>query len=159
MTLTRAWPRCDLAGYVVVVMAAKVVWRSSVMAAGVWCVTMTGTWKMLMWSVGNSDSQGEKRNDETNQITRFMRLSWGPPGADRTQVGPMLAPWTLQSGAQITRFTRPIWGPPGADGTQMGPMNLAIRVDISLGQYSLKMYSWYDGMLLGSYFVLLRLLL
>ena len=23
---------------------------------------------------------------------------WGPPGADRTQVGPMLAPWTLLSG-------------------------------------------------------------
>ena len=27
-----------------------------------------------------------------------MGPTWGPPGADRTQVGPMLAPWTLLSG-------------------------------------------------------------
>ena len=27
-----------------------------------------------------------------------MGLTWGPSGADRTQVGPMLAPWTLLSG-------------------------------------------------------------
>ena len=31
-------------------------------------------------------------------IARFMGPTWGPPGADRTQVGPMLAPWTLLSG-------------------------------------------------------------
>ena len=31
-------------------------------------------------------------------IAGFMRPTWGPSGADRTQVGPMLAPWTLQSG-------------------------------------------------------------
>ena len=29
------------------------------------------------------------------QIARFMRPTWGPPGADRTQVGPMRASWTL----------------------------------------------------------------
>ena len=29
------------------------------------------------------------------QISRFIRLTWDPPGANRTQVGPMLAPWTL----------------------------------------------------------------
>ena len=29
---------------------------------------------------------------------RFMEPRWGPSGADRTQVGPMLAPWTLLSG-------------------------------------------------------------
>ena len=28
-------------------------------------------------------------------ITRFMGPTWGPSGADRTRVGPMLAPWTL----------------------------------------------------------------
>ena len=28
-------------------------------------------------------------------IARFMGPSWGPSGADRTQVGPTLAPWTL----------------------------------------------------------------
>ena len=31
-------------------------------------------------------------------ITRFMGPTWGPPGADRIQVGPMLAPWILLSG-------------------------------------------------------------
>ena len=31
-------------------------------------------------------------------IARFMGPTWGPSGADRTRVGPMLAPWTLLSG-------------------------------------------------------------
>ena len=31
-------------------------------------------------------------------IARFMWPTWGPSGANRTQVGPMLAPWTLLSG-------------------------------------------------------------
>ena len=31
-------------------------------------------------------------------IARFMGPTWGPSGADRTQVVPMLAPWTLLSG-------------------------------------------------------------
>ena len=35
----------------------------------------------------------------TPLIARFMGPTWGPPGADRTQVGPMLAPWTLLSGS------------------------------------------------------------
>ena len=35
---------------------------------------------------------------EHTQIARFMGPTWGPPGADRTQVGPMLAPWSLLSG-------------------------------------------------------------
>ena len=34
----------------------------------------------------------------TTLIARFMGPTWGPAGADRTQVGPMLAPWTLLSG-------------------------------------------------------------
>ena len=37
------------------------------------------------------------------QIARFMGPTWGPSGADTTQVGPMLAPWTLLSG-YITRW-------------------------------------------------------
>ena len=32
-----------------------------------------------------------------------MGPTWGPPGADRTQVGPMLAPWTLLSGMLKSR--------------------------------------------------------
>ena len=35
------------------------------------------------------------------QIARFMGPIWGPFGADRTQVGPMLAPWTLLSGTVL----------------------------------------------------------
>ena len=34
----------------------------------------------------------------SSMITTFMGPIWGPAGADRTQVGPMLAPWTLLSG-------------------------------------------------------------
>ena len=34
----------------------------------------------------------------TTLIARFMGSTWGPSGADRTQVGPMLVPWTLLSG-------------------------------------------------------------
>ena len=33
-----------------------------------------------------------------SQIAKSMGPIWGPPGADRTQVGPMLASWTLLSG-------------------------------------------------------------
>ena len=37
-------------------------------------------------------------NQNTFLIARFMGLTWGPSGADRTLVGPMLAPWTLLPG-------------------------------------------------------------
>ena len=41
----------------------------------------------------------------TKQIAKFVGPTWGPSGADRTQVGPMLAPWTLLSGASsVTTF-------------------------------------------------------
>ena len=56
-------------------------------------------------------------------IARFMGPTWGPSGADRTQVGPMLAPWTLLSGIvlrevehklhlnsqQLTSISYPTW--------------------------------------------------
>ena len=35
---------------------------------------------------------------EGTLIARFMGPTWDPSGADRTRVGPMLAPWTLLSG-------------------------------------------------------------
>ena len=37
-------------------------------------------------------------NADYTLIARFMGPTWGPSGANRTQVGPMLAPWTLLSG-------------------------------------------------------------
>ena len=41
-----------------------------------------------------------------SQIARFMGPTWDPPGADRTQVGPMLVPWTLLSGfGQLWMFS------------------------------------------------------
>ena len=47
-------------------------------------------------------------------IARFGRPTWGPPGADRTLVGPMLAPWTLLSGclsmhSGVLLWCSPIW--------------------------------------------------
>ena len=36
--------------------------------------------------------------NERAMIAMFMGPIWGPSGVDRTQVGPMLAPWTLLSG-------------------------------------------------------------
>ena len=38
-------------------------------------------------------------------IARLMGPTWGPSGADRTQVGPMLAPWTLLSGLLLHQFS------------------------------------------------------
>ena len=37
-------------------------------------------------------------------IARLMGPTWGPSGADRTHVGPMLAPWTLLSGYTGIRY-------------------------------------------------------
>ena len=38
----------------------------------------------------------------TSLIARFMGPTWGSSGADTTQVGSMLAPWTLLSGFFLT---------------------------------------------------------
>ena len=47
-------------------------------------------------------------------IARFMGPKWGPSGAHRTQVGPMLAPWTLLSGRSILWLLIPwLLGSPG----------------------------------------------
>ena len=43
----------------------------------------------------------------TSLIARFMGPTWGPSGADRTQVGPMLAPWTLLSGMTLWQIVVP----------------------------------------------------
>ena len=41
-------------------------------------------------------------------IARFMGPAWGPSGADRTQVGPMLATWTLLSGVVYHQSILPL---------------------------------------------------
>ena len=40
------------------------------------------------------------------QIASFMGPTWGPSGACRTQVGPMLTTWTLLSGYKALRWRR-----------------------------------------------------
>ena len=47
------------------------------------------------------------RSDALPLIARFMGTTWGPSGANRTQVGPMLAPWTLLSGAILPQLILP----------------------------------------------------
>ena len=44
-------------------------------------------------------------------IARFMGPTWGPSGADRTQVGPMLVPWTLLSAYRVRYPCCRITGP------------------------------------------------
>ena len=36
--------------------------------------------------------------DLSTEIAKFMGPTWGPPGSCRSQLGPMLASWTLLSG-------------------------------------------------------------
>ena len=52
--------------------------------------------------LANIAALGKNRNDCVlgTLIARFVGPTWGPSGPDRTQVGPMLAPWTLLSGDQ-----------------------------------------------------------
>ena len=52
----------------------------------------------------------------TALIARFMGPTWGPSGAETTQVGPMLVPWSLLSGSAIWFWATP---PPGPDSTAM----------------------------------------
>ena len=42
-------------------------------------------------------------------IARFMGPTWGPSGAERTQVGPMVAPWTLLSGLICIQLTKVLY--------------------------------------------------
>ena len=37
-----------------------------------------------------------------SQIARFIGPTWGPPGSCRSQMGPMLATWTLLSGSILS---------------------------------------------------------
>ena len=56
---------------------------------------------------------GKPRINKSSPITSFMGLTWGPPGAVRTQVGSVLATWTLLSGL-VTLWYRDaigtLWG-------------------------------------------------
>ena len=45
------------------------------------------------------------------QIAKFMGPTWGPSGANRTQVGPMVAPWTWGQHGAHQGPTAPRWAP------------------------------------------------
>ena len=54
---------------------------------------------LQLWSRWTNNPILELSNTAmTSLIARFVGPTWSPSGADRTQVGPMLAPWTLLSG-------------------------------------------------------------
>ena len=65
----------------------------------------------LAFVMGNPPVTGGFPSQSTNNaenvsiwwplIASFMGSTWGPSGADRTQVGSMLAPWTLLSGTSL----------------------------------------------------------
>ena len=65
-----------------------------------------------------AESQQDNFYEQGIPDNKVHGVNMGPSGADRTQVGPMLAPWSLLSrkvhGANM--------GPSGADRTQVGPM-------------------------------------
>ena len=58
------------------------------------------TWRHQTWTSLNLkwDQCWHLCACEHTLIVRFMGPTWGTSGADRTQVGPMLAPWTLLFG-------------------------------------------------------------
>ena len=63
-----------------------------------WC-RRPAYWGEFLYSDGINSSQIIPDNQcLCTLIARFMGPTWGPSGADRTQVGPILAPWTLLSG-------------------------------------------------------------
>ena len=61
-------------------------------------------------------------------IARFMGTTWGPSGADRTQVGPMLTPWTVLSGLTFQNH----WPASGTDIRQF-----VVECYISICMYSI----------------------
>ena len=69
---------------------------------------MLGCWMLGCWDAGmlmqllpDSKVHGANMGPIWGcraHLSRFMGSKWGPSGADRTQVGPMLAPWIFLSG-------------------------------------------------------------
>ena len=72
------------------------------------CISNFSEWTDLQtqaaWCWEKAHQVGTSSKWLTTLITRFMGPTWGPPGAARTQVGPMLAPWILLSGYSPASF-------------------------------------------------------
>ena len=67
--------------------------HSGLVPASVWCMKWfpQGSWSHFR--------PHQTVSRAATLIARFLGPIWGPSGADRTQVGPMLTPWTLLSGS------------------------------------------------------------
>ena len=67
-----------------------------------WGVYIVRSWDKMIVAL-----QYRSKHSSTGTVgtlmARFMGPTWGPSGTDRTQVGPMLAPWTLLSGESSTK--------------------------------------------------------
>ena len=61
-----------------------------------------------LMSYGTSKEIYRRLNARLSQTAKFMGPTGGPPGSCRPQVGPMLDPWTLLSGAVFPLLTQ--WG-------------------------------------------------
>ena len=79
------WHGCD-----VTVKLKHTVWK--------WQIFALSGYRLLLGQLSMHSAVMRQSTWRTSLITRFMEPTWGPSGADRTQVGPMLAPCTLISG-------------------------------------------------------------
>ena len=56
------------------------------------------SWRLSKQPTRSLENMRRSQCFEDTQIAKFMGPSWGPPGSCRPQMGPILVPWTLQSG-------------------------------------------------------------
>ena len=75
----------------------KIIWDYIAIIQGYRVISQTPSLR-VKFAISPSSPQ---RGRSMSLITRFMGPTWGPSGADRTQVGPMLGPWSMLSGVLI----------------------------------------------------------
>ena len=92
-TIHHLWHKCSLS----ILVSAYVVWFWSTIHANLIepCPPRAPFWRGILQVPSY---------DLPPLIARFMGPICGPSGTDRTQVGPMLAPWTLLSGTVMLLF-------------------------------------------------------
>ena len=61
------------------------------------------------FNIKTSSSQDRNSHYNTTPDSKVRGADMGPSGADRTQVGPMLAPWTLLSGYCLVTVLSSYW--------------------------------------------------